>query len=261
MLMPTFLLSLLLFLAAPAWGQGHLERITQSGQLRVCIWPDYFGISYRDPRTQVLSGIDVELARELARELKVQPRFVDSSFARLIEDVTQDRCDVAMFAIGILPQRAEKLRFTKPHLISDIYGITTRSNRRLRSWEDIDQPGVVVAVAKGTLHEPIMKDKLRFATLLVTDTPAGREQEVESGRADVFMTDYPFSRRMLALTDWARLLPPPATYHLTPYAWAVAPGDEAWLARLDQFVSDIKRDGRLNTAARRYQLDPILARD
>lgn len=259
--MKKLLLCLLLGLSSSLWAQGHLERIAQSGEVRVCIWPEYFGISWRDPRTQLLSGIDVDLARELARELKVELRFVDSSFARLIEDVTQDRCDVAMFAIGILPQRAEHLRFTRPHLVSDIYGITTRSNRQIRNWDDIDKPGVVVAVAKGTLHEPVMKEKLRSAILLVTETPAGREQEVESGRADVFMTDYPFSRRMLALTDWARLVTPSSTYHLTPYAWAVAPGDPAWLARLDQFVADIKKDGRLKRAAKRYQLEPILARD
>lgn len=259
--MKKLLLCLLLGLSSSLWAQGHLERIAQRGEVRVCIWPEYFGISWRDPRTQLLSGIDVDLARELARELKTELRFVDSSFARLIEDVTQDRCDVAMFAIGILPQRAEHLRFTRPHLVSDIYGITTRSNRQIRNWDDIDKPGVVVAVAKGTLHEPVMKEKLRSATLLVTETPAGREHEVESGRADVFMTDYPFSRRMLALTDWARLVTPSSTYHLTPYAWAVAPGDPAWLARLDQFVADIKKDGRLKRAAKRYQLEPILARD
>lgn len=259
--MRKLLLCLLLGWSLPLWALGHLERIASSGELRVCIWPEYFGISWRDPRTQTLSGIDVDLARELARELKVELRFVDSSFARLVEDVTGDRCDVAMFAIGILPQRAEHLRFTRPHLISDIYGITTRRNRQIRNWEDIDKPGVVVAVAKGTLHEPVMKEKLRHATLLVTETPAGREQEVESGRADVFMTDYPFSRRMLAMTDWARLVSPPSSYHLTSYAWAVAPGDPAWLARLDQFVAQIKKDGRLKAAAKRYELDPILSKD
>lgn len=250
-----------LLLSQPLLAEGHLERIARSGELRICIWPDYFGISWRDPRTQILSGLDVDLARELAGELGSQPRFVDSSFARLLDDLNQDRCDVAMFAIGILPQRAERLAFTQPYLKSDIYAITTRSNRRIRQWSDIDQPGVVVAVARGTLHEPVMRERLRQATLLVTDTPAGREQEVESGRADVFMTDYPFSRRMLGLTDWARLVAPPSPYHLTPYAWAVALGDQPWRDRLDTFVTSIKQDGRLEAAARRYQLDAILIRD
>lgn len=240
---------------------SRLDRVLAAKELRVCIWPDYYGISYRNPRTQQLSGIDIDLARALAGDLGVAVRFVDSSFARLIDDVTQDRCDVAMFAIGITAARAEKLRFTRPHLVSDIYAITTRSNRRIKEWADIDQPGVVVAVAKGTYHEPVMREKLKSARLLVTATPQGREQEVEAGRADVFMTDYPFTCRMLETTDWARLITPPSPYHLTSYAYAMQPDDDRWHDRLENFVAAIKRDGRLMDAARRHKLEPIVARD
>ena len=240
---------------------SHLERIRDSGEIRVCIWPDYYGISYRNPKTQQLEGIDIDLAHQLATDLKVKLRFVDSSFATLINDLTQDHCDVAMFSIGITPAREEKLRFTRPYMVSDIFAITTRSNRRIRSWDDIDQPGVVVSVAKGTLQEGVMRERLQRATLAVNATPQGREQDVESGRADVFMTDYPFSRRMLEQTDWARLVSPPSTYHLTPYAYAVAPGDIRWLQRMEQFVADIKRDGRLATAARTHQLEAIVAHE
>lgn len=200
-------LALSLLLTNPIHAQSsRLDRILAVKQIRVCIWPDYYGISYRNPKTQQLSGIGIDLAGELAKDLGVQLRFEDSSFAKLIDDVIQDRCDIAIFAIGITPARLEKLRFTRPHLISDIYAITTKSNRRIKEWADIDKPGVVVAVAKGTYHEEVMREKLKAATLLVTATPQGREQEVESGRADVFMTDYPFSRRMLETTDWARLI-------------------------------------------------------
>jgi ABC-type amino acid transport substrate-binding protein len=114
-------------------------------------------------------------------------------------------------------------------------------------------------VAKGTLHEPVMRDKLKAAQLLVLDTPFAREQEVQSGRADVFMTDFPYSQRFLMNAEWARLVPPPGLYHITPYAYAVKPGDDAWLARLNGFVAAIKKDGRLMAAAKRHRLDPIVA--
>ena len=238
---------------------GRLARIQGSGELLVCIWPDYYGISYRNPKSQQLSGIDIDNARELGRELGVRVTFVDSSFARLIDDLDNDRCDIAMFAIGVTPQRQQHLAFTQPYLMSDVYAITTQGNRRIRSWGDIDQASTVVTVAKGTLHEPLMRARLRKAELLVVDSPAAREQEVRSGRADVFMTDYPYSRRMLDNNDWARLVSPDQTFHLTPYAWAVRPGDAAFLTRVDQVLSAMKRDGRLKTFAKRHGLEPIIA--
>lgn len=62
--------------------------------------------------------------------------------------------------------------------------------------------------AKGTLHEPLMRERLKNARLITPDTPHAREQEVQAGRADVFMTDFPYTRRMLETTDWARLVAP-----------------------------------------------------
>ena len=240
---------------------SHADRVASTKELRVCIWPDYYGISYRNPKTQQLEGVDIDLSQAFAKDLGVKLRYVDSSFSKLVEDLTQDHCDIAMFSIGITAARAEKLRFSHPYLVSDIYAITTRSNRRIKVWEDIDQAGVVVSVAKGTLHETVMRDKLKAATLSVNATPQGREQDVESGRADVFMTDYPFSRRMLEQTDWARLVRPSSTFNLTPYAYAVAAGDAQWLQRVDKFVADIKRDGRLAAAAKKNGLEPIVVRD
>ncbi len=245
--------------AQPPAKASHLERIQATRQLRVCIWPDYYSITYRNPKTNQLSGVDIDMAHALGKDLDAAVVFVDSSFAKLADDVAQNHCDVAMFAIGITPARQEKLRFTPPHLVSDIYAVVSQANRRIQQWDDIDQPGVVVAVARGTLHEPVMRVKLQAAQLLVLDTPFAREQEVQSGRADVFMTDFPYSQRFLAKADWARLLAPPGRYHITPYAYAVAPGDEPWLARLTTFVADIKRDGRLLASARAHHLDPIVA--
>ncbi|MCP4515929.1 MAG: transporter substrate-binding domain-containing protein, partial [Delftia sp.] len=125
-----------------------LDRVASSHTLKVCIWPDYYGITYRDARTGRLTGIDAELSAELAKDLGARLQHVDSSFSRLVPDLLESRCDVAMFAVGILPQRQQQLRFTQPYLSSDIYGITTKSNPAVRSWAEIDQPGVQVAVQR-----------------------------------------------------------------------------------------------------------------
>lgn len=245
--------------AAPA-RPSTLEQIRSSGELRVCIWPDYYGITFRNPRSGQLTGIDIDLSAALAKDLGTRLRHVESSFATVVDDVVGGRCDIAMFAVGMTPQRRERLAFSTPYLQSDIYAITTRSSRLVKRWEDIDQPGVVVAVQAGTFMEPVMRERLRQATLEVVRPPATREAELEAGRVDVFMTDYPYSRRLLDNADWMRLVAPPTPFHVLPYAYAVRPGDAAWLARIDEFVAAIGRDGRLEAAARRHGLGEIVVR-
>jgi len=235
-----------------------LSSILDSKKLRVCIWPEYYGISYLDPRTQKLRGIDIDLAYELGKDLGVNVVFVESSFATLIFDIQNKRCDIAMFAIGRTPLRLEQLALTTPHLASDIYAIATKSNRRIHQWEDIDKPDVIVAVAKGTYHVDIMKQRLLRAKLLIVDSFAAREQEVEAGRADVFMTDYPFGMRMIAQKEWANLIKPSKPFYITPYGWAMAKGESRFFEKVESFIATIKQDGRLYKAAQTHHLEPII---
>ena len=239
-------------------GESILDEIEKTKKLKVCVWPEYYGISFLDQRTQQFSGIDSDLAKELAKDLKVELEYVPSSFATLINDVTNSSCHIAMFAIGNTEARRAKLRFTTAHLSSDVYAITTKNNRRVHNWDDIDKKGNVVAVAKGTYHEPVMKEKLKNAQLLVVEKMHQREEEVQAGRADVFMTDYPFAKRMLAKTDWAKLIEPNGTYHKTDYAWAMQYNDDKFYERVEKFISDIKTDGRLLNIAKNNNLVPII---
>ncbi len=238
--------------------ESKLHKIKSNSKIKVCIWPQYYGISYIDSRTQKLVGIDSDLAIELAKDLGVKLELVKSSFPTLINDITNDKCDIAMFAIGNTKSRRVKMRFTTPHLQSDIYAITTKTNKKIKSWEDIDKKGVIVSVARGTYHEPVMKKKLNHAELKVEAGFKAREKEVQSGRADVFMTDYPYAKKMISKTTWAKLIKPKSTYHLTPYAWTMRYGDDIFYQRVEQFIHDIKKDGRLLRLARENGLEEIV---
>lgn len=254
------LLSLQLNQAAHA-ETDRLQKIITANEIRVCIWPEYYGVTFRNPKTRILNGIDIDLSAELAKDLGVKLKYVDSSFPQLIDNLLTNQCDIAMHAVGVTPARSAKVQFTQAYLRSDIYAITTKAGTAIKSWEDIDKPGRVIAVQAGTIMEPVMQQSLKQAKLVSIKLPMTREQEVESGRADAFMTDYPYSRRMLETTDWARLVTPPQTFHLTDYAYALAPGDKSLLDKVNGFIHNMKQDGRLQSIARKHKLDLIVAKD
>jgi ABC-type amino acid transport substrate-binding protein len=237
-----------------------LAGIRARRDVAVCMWPQYFAISYRNPRNSELEGIDIDMARALAARLGVTLRFVETNFASFMDRIEAGDCDIAMMAVGVLPARAERVAFSKPYMASPVYGVTTRESSRVNRFTDIDQPGVTVAVAAGTLMEPLMRSTLRQAELLVVRPPATREAEVQAGRADVFMSDFPYTRRMLLMHDWARIIEPPAGFGETLYAYAVARGDAAWLAEVNAFLEAAKSDGTLARAAARHGLTPIILR-
>jgi ABC-type amino acid transport substrate-binding protein len=252
---------ILLLTTVFTFAQDRLDEILKNKNIKVCIWTEYYGISFLDQRTQKIIGIDSDLAKELAKDLNVNLEFVESSFRTFMDDLNENRCDIAMFAIGNTETRRKKVRFTTPHLSSDIYAVTTKSNNKIKQWEDIDKRGIVVAVAKGTYHEPVMKEKLKNAELLLVNGFHERSQEVLAGRADLFITDYPYGKRMIEKTDWARLIIPKTQYHMTPYAWAMKYGNEKFFNRVEKFITDIKKDGRLLNLAEKNGLAPIVKLD
>ena len=235
-----------------------LLAIQEQGELNVCIWPDYFSITYLSPRSQQLEGIDIDLSQALAYDLGVQVNYVKTHFGRFMDDLEAGNCDVAMFGVGDTPARRERINFTQPYLASNMYAVTTKQHPLISSWSDMDQTGVIVCVQKGTYMENAMRKSLKHATLTTVLRPNEREGEVLSGRADVFITDYPYGQKMINIYDWAKLIAPPGKTEQFQYAYAVAKGDQAWLQRVDQFVSDIKQDGRLAKAAAHYNLTPIM---
>ncbi|AIB11597.1 amino acid ABC transporter substrate-binding protein [Azospirillum argentinense] len=246
---------------APVLAESRLDRIQRTGLVRVCMWPDYYAISFRNPYSGELQGLDVDMARALGQDLGTRVSFVESGFSSFIADLLSDRCDIGMFGIGVTAARAEKVAFSQPYLNSGIYAVSSQAHPRILRWDDLDQDGMVVAVQKGTVMDDYASRALRKASVRIVSGPQEREEEVQSGRADAFLTDYPYGQRILSVHQWAHLITPEIPVQSTPYAYAVAPGDPLWLDRVNRFVDAVKRDGRLEAAAARFRLTPIVARD
>lgn len=251
-------------LAPPALAHpeaSHLERISISQELRVCIWPEYYAISYKNPQTGTLEGIDIDIAKELAKELKVELQFVETSFGAFIADLQADKCDIGMFGVGATLSRATAVEFSEPYIVTSIYGVTQKGHPKIKSWADMDQEGVTVAVTLGSYVETFMKGYLKTARVHTVQPPATREGEVAAGRADILMTDYPIAKKLESLHDWAKIIEPSEPLAVTPYAYVVAPGDSIWLNYVNLFVKTIKRDGRLEKYGKKHALGPIVNLD
>jgi ABC-type amino acid transport substrate-binding protein len=238
--------------------QSRLFNITETHVLKVCTYDGYYGISFLDPETQQLKGIDIDLAGVLANSLGAKLQFVETNFGTFIADLQTNKCDVAMFGVGITLKRAQAVEFTTPYLQTGIYAIV-RKGGKIKNWSDIDKPGVSVAVTLGSYIEPFMQSYLKNAKVVPIAPPDTREQELMAHHVDAEIVDYPTAQKVEADFNWAQIIAPPTRLLTTPFGYAVAPGDQIWLNYLNLFVATIKRDGELQAAAQKNNLGPIVA--
>ena len=83
MMLKKILLYFIIFIQIQLFAQyNSLDEILEQKELRVCVWPEYYGISYLDVRTQQFIGIDTDLAKEFAKDLKVELKCFANSLAK-----------------------------------------------------------------------------------------------------------------------------------------------------------------------------------
>jgi ABC-type amino acid transport substrate-binding protein len=248
---------------APAESQAQapnsrLNEITKTKKLRVCQYPLYYSISFRNPKTGQIEGIDADLAKELAKELGAELEIVESSFGTFIADLQANKCEIGMFGVGATLRRAQAVEFTKPYLITNIYAVT-RKGGAIKSWADVDKKGVKAAVSLGSYIEPFMKSYLKNAEVVSVAPPNTREGELVANRVDIIITDYPTAIKVTDEFDWAQTIMPNEKLAVTPYAYVVPQGDQIWLNYVNLFIDTIKLDGRLHRFAEKHKLGPIVA--
>lgn len=87
------------------------EAIKQAGALRLTVNSTYAPMEYRDPATNELVGLDIDLANEIAKRLGVKIIWSETPFAELIPSLQTKRADFIISGISDRASRRETADF------------------------------------------------------------------------------------------------------------------------------------------------------
>jgi len=171
--------------APPAAAGGGPES------LKICTTGDYPPLTSRDPATGVYSGVDIDMATDLAAHLGRPPVFVATTWPTLMADLTSPgTCDIAVGGITDTPERRRLATFTRPYLSSGKTPVVPAANAdRLSSIADIDQPGVRVIENSGGTNEQFARKNFPDAEIIVWPDNTTIFDRLAAGDADVMVTD------------------------------------------------------------------------
>jgi cyclohexadienyl dehydratase len=165
-----------------------LPQLLQRGTVRVCSTGDYRPFTYRDPQGN-WSGLDIEMARDMAARLGVRLDVVPTTWANLIADL-DNKCDVAMGGISITLNRAKQAIYSAPYLRDGKAAIVRCADAsKFQALGDIDRPGVSVVVNPGGTNAEFDKDHLHNAQIVTYPDNNTIFDQLISNAADVMITD------------------------------------------------------------------------
>lgn len=97
--------------AAPVQAQELPARIKSAGKVVVANQPNYPPMEYKDPGTNQLKGLDIDLGEALAKQLGVKIEWSDIGFEQMISSLTTGRVDLIHSGMSDLPKRRDTLDF------------------------------------------------------------------------------------------------------------------------------------------------------
>jgi polar amino acid transport system substrate-binding protein len=140
-----------------------LRELAPHGVLRAAINLGNTVLAQRSTTGGKLTGISVDLARELARTLKVPVELVTFDAAgKVFDALANDGWDVAFLAVDTA--RAKDIAFTPPYVLIE-GAFVVRADASFETSADVDQLGVRIAVGKGSAYELYLTRSLKMARL------------------------------------------------------------------------------------------------
>lgn len=166
----------------------HTQVMT-SGMLRVGTTGDYAPFSYSGDDMS-FTGIDIDLALNLAESLNVELIFIKTSWPTLMNDLAAGLFDIAMSGVSIIPARQQHAYFSAPYHVGGKSPITLCSRvNEFSSIEEIDQPNVRAIVNPGGTNERFIDAKLRRTKKILHQDNRTIFNEIINGNADLMITD------------------------------------------------------------------------
>lgn len=231
---------------------NRLELILATKTLRVGTTGDYAPFSSDASSKQArLTGIDIELAEDLASALGVDIQWVETSWPTLMADLKSGMFDIGMSGISKNLQRARYAYFSPSYQIGGKAPIVRCEDRhKFTSLESIDQAAVRVVVNPGGTNHRFVKSNIKRARVLIHDDNRTIFQQLVQRKADVMITDH--VEVLLQSANNKTLCPAPMSLLSHSEKAYLLPQDEALLNYVSTWLALRKNDGTVAAVKQKY---------
>lgn len=236
--------------AAPA---AAISELAPTGKLRAAINYGNAVLARRDAASGEVSGVSVDLSRELARRLGVEVQLVPFDAAnKSVEAVRNNQVDIAFFAID--PQRGADTSYTAAYVVIEGAYVVPQDSS-IRTNADVDRAGVRIAVAAKSAYDLFLTREIKQASLVRTVTSAAvvdmfvaQNLEVAAGVKQQLQAD-------LKRVPGLRMLD--GRFMEINQAMGTSKGREAGIRYMRAFIEEMKVSGFVAQALQRHHIEGV----
>ena len=224
--------------------KSRLQKVQETGVLRVGTTGDFMPMSFRVPGSNEFRGHQIDAANELAKDLGVKVEFVVTDWKSIMTAVQSDKFDIAMTGTSMSVARAKAAAFSNPWGRNAFFPLVLKKNAaKFKSWEALNDPKLTAAYNLGTTFEQFVQTTLPKVKVKRVESPARDFQELLAGKVDftvagliegaALMKQYP--ELQLVLLDKPK--------NSIPMAFLMSIEDQQWINFVNNWITIKQQTG------------------
>ncbi len=211
-------------------------------------------------------GIDIEIARAIAKELGKELEIVDIEFSSVIGGVIYGKYDFGMAGMTVTEERKKNVDFTDPY-VKGIQSVIVRDDSPYVSYEEFYsgfdddgnptgvKEGIRIGVQQGTtgdIYASSEPSEWGFGRKNVDKYKNGAIaiQALMSGKISAVIIDDGPAREFVANNKGLRILE--GNYTEEDYAICVAKGNDKLRLEINEALAKLKADGTIDAIVAKY---------
>jgi len=250
--------------------ESTIEKILKRGQLLVGMEAGYQPFEMQDEKGNIV-GFDVDMAYEMGKaifgkggEKKVgkggekKVKLINTAWEGIIPSLMTYKFDIIMSGMTVLQSRNLKVNFCDPvYYIGQCLLINKKDKAKYENYRDLNRKGVIITSKLGVTGAFTAEKLMPKATLRLFKTEGEGALQVANGLADALIYDEPQVRVFAAMyRDKTVGIYEPLTYE--PLAWAIRKGDPDFLNWLNNFLAQVRGDGRWEKLKQKWFVEYII---
>ena len=250
------LITLLTLLPFSAQAESSLNKILSSGELKVGTTGDWDPMTMKDPATNKYVGFDIDVMRELAKDMGVKVTFVPTEWKTIVSGITSGRYDIST-SVTKTPKRAEVAGFTDTYYKYGTVPVVLKKNlKKYSTWESLNNKKVTIATTLGTSQEEKAKEFFPKSKLQSVEAPARDFQEVLAGRADGNITSSTEANKLVIKYPQLAIVPD-GEKNPAFLAMMVGKNDKIWNDYVNEWIKTKKTSGFFESLLTKYNLKSL----
>lgn len=224
---------------------NDLDAVLKSKKLKVAVDTTYPPMEFEANDGKII-GVDVDLAREIGKILKVEVEFVVMPWDGVLAGLQSNRYDVIMSSMNITDERKQQVNFV-PYLKMGQVFVVKKPAKAIMSEKEL--AGKVVAVQADTTSFNAV-EKFKTSGIAIKEIKAFKGatetfSAIKSNQADVIVIDEAVGLYYAGLEPKTFLVSGEAMKP-EPIGIAVRKSDKKLLAALEAAMKTIKSNGTFN---------------